>query len=485
MSSAEFSSAKMAYQNKNYEKALTSLNKELANNPTNEEAYILKAEILYQLGRLPESAETASLAQKKIKTPELQQKIAALSFNLWVAAYNQGNVYLNEFYRSTNKIYVDSALMYYDAGIKLRPEIADFYDLKGRAYEAINDTNKAIQQYNMFVDAIAQEIALAKEKEVYLQISRDEFIRKVGKPIATNGGSLPNKDSILTDQFKVDGKEVITTSLSKNGGEFKINAWRVNPPDYWHPQEKVQGISLTVDPIAALAQINYERKEYRKALDHINTLLTLAPDNTQASASVVAIYTEMGKLDEALESLDKLTKENPRNKFYWGQFGDVYSNLADDKNPKENYKKAIEKYKKALEIDPSFDLVLRNLASAYKNLASVIQIEQQDKMDKDPKYEPNTKEYVPYLENSAKYFAESLETNTFKNDFRVLGELSNIYTVLEDEQKLRNVLLKLESLEMDIKPRNKEQYYLILLRIYSDLKESDKMKVVQKKIENL
>lgn len=482
--SPEMSTAKMAYQNKEYEKALENLKKEISNNPTNEEAYILKTDVLYRMGRFNEATESAFKAKEKITTPPMKMELSNLIFTLWVDAYNKGLFHLNEFNRTREDIYKDSAIVYFNSGIKIRPNMPDFHDFKGRVYESAGDDKNAIKAYMEYIDVIQEELDLAKNNKVYVDMPRNEFLARIGQPTKTSGGSIRD-DSLLTDLFQKDGMEIIAVSRSTDGAEFLTNAWRVNPPADWLPGEKTQGISLSTDPIAALAQMNYEAKKYEDALKYIRMLLLLQPNNSQASSSVVTIYTEMGKLDEALKSLNDLTKSDPNNKFNWAQFGDVYSNLGAQEESKEYYKNAIDKYNEALKLDPNYEFVLRNMASAYKNLASLSQIEQQKKIDEDPNFEPNTDEYFPDLKKSAEYFEKALKTEKFKNDFQVLGELSNIYTVLDEEESLREVLRKLEAIEFDVPEQRREQYYLILLRIYSDLKESDKVKVVRKKIENL
>ena len=152
----------------------------------------------------------------------------------------------------------------------------------------------------------------------------------------------------------------------------------------------------------------------------------------------------------------------------------------------KNYDEAIKAYEKALEIDPAYDFVLRNIGSAYKNKSSIIQHAQQDKETADKTYKPNTAEYFPLLKKSAEYFAKAMETEKFKNDFRILGEMANIYTVMSDELNLKKTLASLITLEPSVESiSDKKSYYLILLSIYGSLKQTDKMNEVQTKYDNL
>lgn len=182
-------------------------------------------------------------------------------------------------------------------------------------------------------------------------------------------------------------------------------------------------------------------------------------------------------MDVAIKELEDLIAKNPNNKYYWSQYGDIMMNSG-------KYDEAIEKYKKALDIDSEFDLVVRNIASAYKNKASVIQKAQADAISKDKTVKADTEKYFPFLRESAKFFEKSRRSSTFRNDFIVLSELANIYTVLQDS-KLQDALTELENLEPSIPQESKERYYLSLLAIYGANKMDAKYDQTQKKIENL
>jgi len=150
-----------------------------------------------------------------------------------------------------------------------------------------------------------------------------------------------------------------------------------------------------------------------------------------------------------------------------------------------DYDSAIEKYKKSLSIDPNYDFALRNIASAYKNKAYKIQVEEQDKLAKDPKYKINVEAFLPYLRSSAEFFERSLNTEQFRDDMDVLAELANIYLVTNEKNKLDAVVSKLEAIEDKIDDSKKSNYYLKMIKIYSDMKNEKKLKEVQSKFENI
>ncbi|MFW5702302.1 MAG: hypothetical protein ACOCX7_05080, partial [Bacteroidota bacterium] len=130
-------------------------------------------------------------------------------------------------------------------------------------------------------------------------------------------------------------------------------------------------------------------------------------------------------------------------------------------------------------------LALRNIASAFKNKASIIQMAQQEKKEKDDSFKMKPDEYVPYLEESAEYFRRAQKTDTFRNDIEVLAELANIYYVLDKNDELMEIANKLEALEDDIPANKKERYYLIMVKIFDNTGQSAKLKEVSNKLENL
>ncbi|HOM06010.1 MAG TPA: hypothetical protein PLU67_11040, partial [Candidatus Kapabacteria bacterium] len=79
----------------------------------------------------------------------------------------------------------------------------------------------------------------------------------------------------------------------------------------------------------------------------------------------------------------------------------------------------------------------------------------------------------------------SLNTEQFRDDMDVLAELANIYLVTNEKNKLDAVVSKLEAIEDKIDDSKKSNYYLKMIKIYSDMKNEKKLKEVQSKFENI
>jgi len=250
--------------------------------------------------------------------------------------------------------------------------------------------------------------------------------------------------------------------------KFRIRGWRYNPPAKWAEWEKSTWMDFDVSPFAALAQIFFERKDYDKALYNVKRITEIEPQNAQAQSFLIELYNVQNKKDEAMKNISELAAKYPDNKLYHAQYGDLLMNSGE-------LDKAIVEYEKALKIDPEFDFVLRNIAAVYKNKAGKIQRKQQEMKEKDKNYVENVDEYAPDLTKSAEYFERARKTPRFQNDIEVLGELINIFEVLDDKAKISNYLGSLQQLEFD-DSIDKQNYYKIMCKVYTLLKMADKRK---------
>lgn len=477
-SSKNLTTAKVAYSNKDYPKAMDYLQKEIQLNPNNAEAYAILADIYKEQEKWDLAAQNAKKALELAKTEELKARETALIQQIWIECYNKGINLFNS-YSGSNTQVLDEAIKYFDIGIDLRPHILDFYRFKGMISEIKGDTVKGMEYYNEYVNRMKPEIDIAAQKGFYLEMPREKFLQVIGeKPINTINKLTEAFDTNFVDIFKIDGKELYVFSNANDNGEKLLTYWDYDPSQNIPSEEKTMQFVFNMDSYGALAQYYYTKKDFEKSFKYIDIIAKLQPNNAEAQRSKLALYQEMGKTDVALNEALSLTKTDPNNKSTWAQLGDLQQNMKD-------YDAAIKSYEQALRIDGEYDVVLRNIASAYKNKASIIQREQQDKADKDNAYKPNPEEYFPLLRTSADYFSKALNTDRFGTNFQVLGELGNIYMVLSQTSELKKVAQKLEGIAPLISPDQLESYYLVMLSIYGGTKETNKLNEIQEKMKNL
>ncbi len=470
--SREMTTAKVAVQSRDFPKAIEYFNLEIKNNPNNAEAHIALTEVYLMTNQIFLAANSFKNVVEHATLPAHKQRIPGLRNQVWSTAYNTGVQYYQAFFKVNNTIYLDSALMAFSVGSELIPRFVDFYTLKAAIYEAKNDMESARTQYLNYVENSKNEIQFAIDKGVYFNMPRQMFIDRVGRPARSRAMARPQGgDSVYTDMYNFNNKITFVFS-EKKSNDIIVVGWRVDPPNDWLPGEQEQWAPFNTQPIRALAADYYTAKDLDNALKYIKMLTQLDPNDTDANSSLVALYVEMKKEDVAIKEIEELIKKEPKNSLYWAQFGDLYLNL-------NQYDKAIEKYEEALKIRPDYDFVMRNLATAYKNKASRLQQAQQERIDQNPRLDFDTSEYFPWLEKSAELFEKAFKTDRFNNDMDVLAELANIYMVTNNQSKLDIIIKNLESIRNSIPDDKKCDYYLRMVRIYSDMKMNDKLQEAQ------
>lgn len=475
-SSREMTTAKVAFQQKDYTKAIDFAQQEITKNPSNGEALLLIADAYLMKGNPKKAAEFAMKAEQVIKDVKMIQRPKMLQNKIWVEAYNTGVDNFNKYFSTKQTKFLDSAINNFEVGKFIRPEMVDFYNFSGQAYENKGDSLSAMDEYKTYIEKTDADLKIFESKMIYLQMPRQDAVVKLGKPVSTTGQAGLKEDSLITDLYSIDGKDLyVFYKDNKKDLNFELEGIRYNPPSNWLPSEQSQWSVFNTAPIGALAQYNYIKGKYQEALKYLKLLSMLEPMNSNINSFLVQIYQDLGKTDEAYSYINSLIKKEPKNKFYLTQLADLYQN---DKK----YPEAIENYNKALEADPYFENALRNIASAYKNKASLKQKEIKEKMDVDKNYKPNPEDYFPDLRQSAKYFESVSKADKYKNDFKVFSELANIYYVLDDKAKFNNSIEKLESLESLVPASEKEYYYLDMMKLFSILKNNEKTEYYKNKI---
>ena len=479
--SQEMNSAKMDYQKGKFDEAIENIRKELKKNPKNEDAHILHAQILFKKGDYDGAANVIAESRDYIKSKKNKEQAAYIETQILSTAYSTAYRNYQMYFQNKDKNYLENSLKAADLSLKLRPQLFDLFNLKGRVYEELNDDSKAIESYESFIEANNDEYEFAKETSLNLDMFREEALSIIGQPTESKTAILYSTKGVttITDRVMYNGNEIYLHSIKESSAEsYKVTGWRLNLPEEWRSVEKFQYNPINIDPYAALAQKYYSNKKYDDAIRNLNYLITLKPSNKEASGLKIQILQETGNTDKAIAELEEATKISPENKRYWLQFGDLLSSMG-------KYDEAISKYEAALRIDPNYDYALYNIASAYKNKAGSLQKIEQEKLEKDPKYQIKTENYFPDLEKSAEYYTRTSQTEQFTDNHNVLLQLANIYQVIENKEKLDETLKKLDEVEFMVEQNEKRAFYLDLLKLYSTMKNETKTQLIQKKLENL
>ena len=455
--SPEFTSAKLALNQKDYLKARDLLEKVVAKNPNDANAWYLLANCKRTLMDYTGAGEAIIKAQNLPTEGTLRSQIATESYIIWVEVYNLGVNSFNQF-QVNRSVDTKKTKENLHLGVKIKPENAELFALLGSIYEAEGDTANAITEYSNFIKALDGSFNLAKEKGIALNMPRSAAIEQLGRPDSSKSSRLENGDSLYYDHINSGAREVYLFSVKKRKGPAVVEGWRVDLPKSWLPQERERHFVYNGRPYQALALMYYAQKNYAEAIAVIDKASLLSPEDEQNSAFKLQIYEDQGKTSEILASLVTMTKKNPTNKAYMSQLAFILSKL-------QRHDEAIETYEKTLAIDPTYDIALFNLAAAYKNKASEFQKFEADKKKTNPKYKEDESKYFPLLNKSSDLFSRYLQLPQHNADLAALEQVANVYEVTRETKKLDQIIATLESLE----PSNTTniEYYDFMGGIYA------------------
>lgn len=470
------SSAKNKIKQEKYDEAITLLNKELKVNPSSEPALELLYTVYSRTNQPEKQFETLTQLEKVAKDPKVKKQLPSYQYQFWVSCYNNTVRYYNM--GSKDSKYLDSALIFADMGIKVKPYNTLLVPIKGSIYETMGKSAEATKTYENYVANLMPTIDFMAANKVYMDSFRKDNISNLGQPKESRSTLKDGtKDSLIVDFYTVDNKDVYIGYNKKFMDENAVLASvKYDIPATLPDSDKFGVEPLNVGPISVLFQRNFQAGNYDKAIEYAELLQKINPTDEQINSYIIACYQKAGKMDEVLARLKNLITENPRDYKSRTQYAGF---LLND----EKFEEAIYHYKQALSINPEYDFALRNLGVAYKNFAAELQNKEKEKKDADPNYEIDMTEVYEVLDQSVEYFEKAVNTERYAQDFSVISDILNIYEVKENKEKIKQYLTKLEALESTITDEAELQsYYYKLIKIYSDLGESKKLEEVQNKI---
>ena len=146
------------------------------------------------------------------------------------------------------------------------------------------------------------------------------------------------------------------------------------------------------------------------------------PEHSFFFGHLIDYYSNNNKFDEAMQFADDMLAKAPNNTFYLYVKGYLYHNMKD-------YDKAIEFYKKTIEVDP-------NYAEAYSNLGLIYCLQAQDFSEKattdvnDPKYKEDQATLKVFYEKARPNYEKARELKPDQKDLWLNG-LYRVYYNLQ------------------------------------------------------
>lgn len=466
--------AKKAIQKQDFPAAQTALDAALAENPSDCEALMLMGDVKQRLNDADGMVSAYQKAQAcPTLTPQQRDELSIKLYNAWAGQYNGGITKYNDYVKSKDKADLLESISYFSKAEALKPTFTEPIALLGQAQEQQGDTNAAYDTYSRWWKVEKPGFDISREKGIVLGLSRKQLLQILGTPIKTDMDSLTDGSGVIyRDHFDIGGREYYSFSAKIGAVEdASVEGWTYNPPADLSVQERSRSRIVALEPLKALAFIDYARGNKQSSLDRASAAMAAKPSDNELVPLRTQLLQELGKTDEAIKEIENQIARDPNSTIYRLQYAALLSGA-------QRLDDAIAQYKKVLEIDPKNETALYNLAANFKNKASVKQMAELEKMDKDKNYNPDMS-FQSDLKTAAEYFETLRRTPKYAADIVVLEQLANCYEVLKETKKVKALIMEMEGLEERYK--NSKEYYRIMEGLYGRNKMMDKMKEASEK----
>ena len=362
-SSTELTSAKLYYDQKNYDKAIEMLQAEVKKNPKSDEGY-------YWLGRVYQAkGELDSMVMAFNSSLEISDKFKSeidyqRAFE-WQESYNRG---ISLFNRGRNTTDTDSSTMYQDLAIKeysnaimLEPDSADTYKNLAFAYLVVQRNEEAIEPLQKLIDLNQAEEGYEFLGQVYYTLGANKM-----NDYTTTKNSV---DSVYAIGFLDKSISTLEEGLQKYPDN---NDMQVTLTSAYIAADKID-IAINSaeklvekDPLNKAYRYSYgvlllNVEKYAEAETQLKKAIEIDPDYEDAIYNIGVTYVKWGtsinreaekqglisedykkKYEAALPYLEKVVELDPTNITIWELLGKVYSVLGMNDDANNAFNKADE-----------------------------------------------------------------------------------------------------------------------------------------------
>lgn len=363
-SSTELTSAKLYIQQKNYDKAIESLQKEVQKNPQSDEGYYLLGVVFGEKERYSEmlDAYKKSLAISKKYEDNINQSrkyFWANLFNKGVAFYQRGAKTESQ---DSVKLLFAKSIEAFNSAIDMEPDSADTY--KNLAYVYMS-----AQEYDNAVKPLKKLIELEKALDGYRFLSEIYYAK---------GMDLKNKydnDKKLSDSLEAMKYFDMTIDVAEEGrkkypDDAELLVTLSNAYIAANKIETAIGVfkaGIEAEPQNQYYHYNYGvlllgKNDFAGAEEQFKAALAIDPDYYNASYNLAVTYVKWGahinkladergdlnnkeykeKYQKALPYLEKIVQNKKEDIAMWELLGKVYSVLGMQDDAMNAFKKADE-----------------------------------------------------------------------------------------------------------------------------------------------
>ena len=361
--STELTSAKLYIQQKNWDKAIETLNTEVAKNPQSDEGYFLLGTVYSEQDNIDKMSEafnkSLAISNKFEKNIEEYKAFQwANNFNRGVSLFQRGNKATDE---DSSKMYFDMAIDAYNSAIMLEPDSAETYRNLAFVYLTTGKTEESVDPLNKLV-----EIEQAEEGYQYL----GEVYYTLGANIMNDFKNNANpQDSIKARDYYDKSIVTLEEGLNKYPENSEMQVARTSAYiGAGRIAEAIAASKILVEnePDNKIYHYNYgvlllNSEKYPEAEAQLLEALKIDPEYENAIYNIGVTYVKWGtamnkeaelqgvisedykkKYEAALPYLEKVVEKDQTNVAIWELLGKVYSVLGMTDDANNAFKKADE-----------------------------------------------------------------------------------------------------------------------------------------------